>query len=647
MITGIEILKTEPVSGLTFGKTGAYEKVTGVATGELDPSHPANRVIVDLDKAPLNARGKVEYKTDFVIMRPADPAKGNGRILYATTNRGGKQLFGHVGDAESDAGDLTDPKEFGNGLPLKMGFTIVWSGWDPFPPDKGKVALMLQTPVATDNGKVITGKVRDEFIYKTRTQGGEVFRLSDLPVSLDTKDAQLEVRTRRSDKPTPIPAEGWKFVNDRAIQLTTAPVPGAIYELRYTAKNPRVLGVGYASVRDLVSYLRNEPGARAATGGAVTHTLGIGFSQGGRFLHDLVAQGFNGDEQGRRVLDGILAHTGGAGRVFLNTRFGQPGRTRTQHQDYNFPEAWFPFSTAATTDPVSGRTAGIFHGDKTDPLMMQTNTPSEYWQKGASLAHTDPTGKKDLTLPPGSRFYMLAGTQHGGKAHIKPDYGPCANLRNPHSPMPILRALLVALDEWVATGRKPPDSRVPTIAGGTLIPAESVKFPAIQGAGFPRGANDMSAPEDWANPASMKGREYRPLVSQVDADGNEVAGVRTPDISVPLATYTGWNVYKKPPYPAGEMADRDGSYIPFMANAAERKESGDPRPSLAERYPSADDYVKKVAAAANALLQDRLLLQEDVDAYVARARDVLRDLQSRQPAPKQEAAAEEFKTTAF
>jgi Alpha/beta hydrolase domain len=328
-------------------------------------------------------------------------------------------------------------------------------------------------------------------------------------------------------------------------------------------------------------------------------------------LRDHIAQGFNGDEDGRRVFDGVFTHVAGIGRVFFNTPFGQPFRTRTWHEDHDFPEVEFPHSSASMDDPIGGRSDGLMRGDATDPLLIETNTGTEYWQKGASLLHTDPLGARDVTLPANVRAFLVAGTQHGGKAGMPRDHGPCINPRNWHDPMQAIRALLVALDEWVVSGRAPPDSRVPRIADGTLVRAEAVTYPAVPGLVRPHAANDAPPLEDWINPAPV-GRSYATLVPQVDADGNEVAGIRLPDIAVPRGTLLGWNLYKSP-YPDGELADRDGTFLAFAATETERGD--DPRTSLATRYPGAT-YGEAVRAIVAALLRDRLLLAGDAERFV-------------------------------
>ncbi len=557
MLLSLDIERIEALAdGAPFGDAGAYERVIGRAKGEVDPRDPANKSIALIDKAPLNANGKVEYAADIFIL-------------------------------------VNDPKtmaDVGNGFPLRQGYTIVWSGWDPDAP-RANMGLGLTAPVATDNGQPIVKIVRDEFCSGTRGGAIEVFKLSYEATTQEQPRATLTVRERADDEPRELPLNQWSFVDARSIKLRegTKPKPGYLYEFRYEAKNPKVLGLGFAATRDVISWLR----------------------------YNHISEGFNRDEAGRKVFDGIHSHIAGVGRIFFNTPFGQSARTGTQHEDHDFPENEFPFSTASLADPLTGKKGSLFRGDGSDPRLIEINTSTEYWQKGASLLHTDPLGTEDVTLPENSRVYMIAGTQHGGRAGATTDAGPNINPRNPHNPMPAVRALLVALDEWVVSGKEPPPSRIPTLAAGTLVEPDKTGFPAVPGAAVVKVTNQVGPPGDWVHPKPAD-KAYRTLVCKADAGGNEAAGVRLPDIAVPLATYSGWNEYK-PPYPAGELADRDGSCLPFAVDKAARQAAGDPRPSIAERYKSAADYVAKVQAVVSALQKDRLLLAEDAKSYVERA----------------------------
>jgi hypothetical protein len=598
MITAIDITSRAPfVGGASFGDAGIYERLDGAAIGELDPAHPANRGIVNIDKVPRNARGNVEYRSDICILRPADPERGNGRILYEVNNRGRIMLFanlcaGRPGNQPTDAADL------GNALPLRRGFTLVWSGWDPGAP-RANGGLGLDAPVATNNGTPIVRRIREEFISGTRGGDLQQFRLFHAAATHD--DAVLTVRRTQTAPRQPV---AFEFADARTIRLAAGapPEPGSIYELRYQATNPRVLGIGFAATRDMVSYLRNAAGGHDLLGCRPTHALAFGISQAGRYLRDHLAQGFNRDESGVRVFDGVFTHVAGIGRVFCNTEFGQSARTRTWHEDHDFPEIEYPFATAA-----------LLRDEETK--VIETNTSTEYWQKGASLLHTD--DMRDLALPANVRGYFLPGTQHGGKAGMPRDAGPCTNPRNWHDPMPAIRALLVALDEWVTNGREPPPSRLPRIADGTLVRPAAVAWPKLAALRPPRESNDVVELDDWTDPRSPV-RAWQPLVPQVDADGNESAGIRLPDIAVPHGTFTGWNLYRNP-WPEGELADRDGTYLVFAATQAERQQSGDLRPSLEERYPTPEAYAARVAEVVATLRRDRLLLDEDAAEYLRRA----------------------------
>ena len=597
MITDIEIKSRDSlVGGAAFGTAGAYERIDGVASGVLNPGHRRNRGIALLDQAPRNANGLVAYRSDFVLLRPADAAKGNGRLLYEVNNRGRIMLFanlcaGMTGNQPATAADL------GNALPLRLGFSLLWTGWDPAAPKA--TGLTLEVPVIEG----LTKPIREEFVSGTRLGVHEVFKLAYEAVG----EASVTVRRTQQAAHVPVAAE---MVDRRTVRPLAEIETGSIYEVRYQATKPRVLGIGFAATRDVVSYMRHE--GAALTGRPLEHTLAFGISQAGRYLRDHIAQGFNADEDGRRVFDGVLSHVAGIGRVFCNTPFGQPFRTRTWHEDHDFPEVEFPHSAAPMDDPVTGRSGALMPGDITDPLLIETNTSTEYWQKGASLLHTDPLGTRDVDVPANVRVYLLAGSQHGGKAGMPRDHGPCFYPRNWHDPMPAVRALLVALDAWVAAGHPPPPSRVPRIDDGTLVPADRVKFPALPEFMWPGAANDVVPLLDWTDPMPAP-RAYAALVPQVDADGNEIAGIRLPDVAVPTGTFAGWNLYDAP-YPEGELADRDGTFLAFSPTEAERGD--DPRPSLEARQYQAN-HAAATRMVIAALLQDRLLLQEDAAIYIS------------------------------
>jgi hypothetical protein len=604
-LTQLAFLSQEPFAdGASFGDAGPYVRVRALAHGELDPKDPANAGIALLGQAPRNARGMVEYDTDVFILRPADPARGNGALLYDVTNRGNKLLMSWLNDApEPPNGSVNDPRtlaDAGNAFTFRRGDTMVWSGWQPEVTGANN-GMAIRVPVATSNGLGIVQRIRHEFVAGTR--GTDPIQRIRLPYPVaHTDTAGLTVRSRQADVPMPLGPDDFRWVDSSVIQLMpfgTTPTPRRIYEFTYEATRPTVDGIGFAATRDLVSHLRAEPGIR--------RTLAIGVSLSGRFLRHFLELGMNRDEAGRRVFDGVLPHISGAGKVFANEPFAMPFRTATQHEDRFYPEVWPPFGY--------GPGRSLLRGDGSDPLIIESNTSTEYWQKAASLVHTDATGA-DVALPPGVRMTLVAGTQHGGHAGSQDTPGYCANPRNPNSAGPALRAMLTNLDAWVAAGTVPPDSMVPRRGDETGVPAAAVHMPAVPGVTWAPGDNPIGRPVDWTNPPAAPVQPYSTMVAAVDADGNEVAGLRLPHLAVPLGTYTGVNVYKDLP---SELCDRDGMFIPFARTRADRERTGDPRLSLEERYGTREAYVAKVKAAADALVAGRLLLAEDAARYVAAA----------------------------
>jgi hypothetical protein len=620
MITRLDVLEESDVAGgASFGAAGRYVCLTGIAAGLIDPLHYANRNIPGIGYAMRNASGMVEYRAPFMVMRPARTDGGCGGLLYEATNRGKKLAFPYFFGALEQSNTFSDARYLGGALPLEMGYSMLWSGWDATVPAEGD-GLVLQAPLVVESGVPLVRNIREEFVSGTRHGVLEQFRLSYDPASHDASRISITARARPGDAARVLAQGEWCFADTRSIVLLPGgrrPEPGWLYEIRYPATNARLLGTGYAATRDLVSFLRHEE-AGAQMLGRVAHAVALGISQAGRFLRGYVGRGFNRDERGRRVFEGTFTHVAGAGRVFMDELFGQPSRTRTLHQDHDFPENEFPFSDARQIDPWSGQAAGLLADPECDPLMIQTNTSTEYWQKGASLLHTDPLATRDLVLPERSRAYLLAGTQHDARPGTSADRGPCANPCNPHDPSPVLRALFVALCEWVSAGKEPPSSKVPRIAAGTLVAAEALSFPSWAGLVAPRSCNEVRPLIDWIEPR-FADFPYATRVCAVDEDGLEKDGIRTPDLRVPLGTHTGWNCYRAP-WPDGQLADRYGSFVPFSGTQVERALAGDPRRSLTERYPSTDAYRDAVAGAVAALEGERLLLSSDAQIYLNRAR---------------------------
>ncbi len=595
-----------------FG-SGAYVVIQGVAHGELDPADPRNAVIANLALAPRNAAGRVDYRSEVTLLRPADPRHFNGRLVHEVTNRGRKLIFAYLHDAsqsnQTALNGLATAASVGLARPLAEGAALVWNGWDVDVPAGGG-NLRMQVPVLPG----LTATIRDEFVFGTRLPATATVAPLSYPIA-DPAALRLTMRWTRAQPPQPVAfaAAGPQAIRIDGIQ------PGAIYEATYRARDARPLGIGFAATRDVASWMRHGGAPMADL--PVQAVLGVGISQSGRYLRHHIDLGMNEDEQGRRVFDGVLAHIAGAGRVFINETFAQPNRTATWHEDFGFPENWFPMAAGPTRDPATGQVSALLRRPATDPLVMEVNTSTEYWQKGASLVHTTPDGSADLAEAAGVRHYLVAGTKHAGRAGQTAAPGRCANPNNPHSAGPLLRALLVALDAWVVEGRPPPPSRIPRLADGTLVPAETVLsgFPPV--GHLPPGVTPVAPVTDWVAGA-RPGVGWRPLVPAVDADGNERAGVRLPDIAAPLGTYTGWNLYRAEPL-AREPCDREGSFLPFARTAADRA-PGDPRPSIAERWPSQAAFIAATRASAAALVTDRLLLEDDAAAYLRGAEALAR-----------------------
>jgi Alpha/beta hydrolase domain len=638
-VTRLEITATAPFAGgKSFGATGPYVRVTGRFYGELDPTHPANRGIVDLKAAPRNKRGKVEYSADFDLLRPEDPMKGNGTLFYDVNNRGNKRLIHLLNDTPANNA-LDTPESAGDGFLMRQGFTVVWSGWIPGMP-KTPNLLRLEVPRASG----IEQPVWDEFLFNDTQQ--QQARLSFSAATLDTSKARLTVRTRNEDAPETIKAAAWEFLDDGAIALLprgTAFRAGALYQFSYRAKNPPVAGIGYAATRDWIGFLRYQQrdlyGTANPLGPDGRHNISValahGTSQSGRFLRDMLYNGFNETEDLRTVFEGINPHIASA-RLFLNYRFAQPNRAYSMGYGFlGYPDTAFPFAYEKLRDPKTLREDGLLERCRQTnncPKIMQTVTSTEYWQGAHSLNTTDPLGEKDIVLPDNVRIYHFAGTEHV----ITPTMpkGVCAAPPNVVvDPRPALRALLLALDRWVKTNAPPPASVYPRIADGTLVPAEALKWPQIPGSGFaafsaPRAPNPMAQFDyglkiaagiiDTVPPAPNAFR-YKVLVPAIDADGNELAGLRMPEQRVPSATTTGWSLRSAQGGAAGELCYLDGIALPFARTAAEREAAKDPRPSLAERYQDQAAYAAKVRAAAQDLQRRGFLLDEDIGKITQRA----------------------------
>lgn len=595
---------------------GSYERLRGYVLGELDPDLPANQGIVNLDKAPVNSDGNVEYSVDIEIHKPVDPEKSNGTLLYEVVNRGRPLIPSYV--------NSEDP------LLYEEGFTVVWTGW------QGDIAgsettLVGDFPVATDNGEPIVDLVRAEFVDRgTQTWNGT---LPYPAATLDRALTGLSVREREQDPRRPI--ESWRYVNEREIEVTPPGEPyssGAIFEFIYPAKDPIVLGIGFAATRDINSYLRfgDEDGAgndNPLGVGTVENAIALGVSQSGRYLRDFLYQGFNEDLEGQQVFDGAMPIIAGSRKTWLNYEFAQVGWWSKQHEEHLQRGDQFPFAYGTVRDPLTGQEDGILAKctvTDTCPKVVHVDGEYEVWGARGSLLVSDghPERPKDLEQPSDVRLYMVAGTPHGGANSILPsvsDRGICQQVNTPLGSRAVIRSLLLRLDSWVADGVEPPVSRYGSVNAQLLVPSDrdSTGFPEIPGVTYNGLFNYLHVTDYEATPP-ITGAEYGVLVPRVDHDGNSLAGIRLPAIEAPVATYTGWNL-RAPGHAEGEMCASAGSFIPLAGTRSERLDSGDPRRSIEERYRDHEDYVQQFSRAAEDLVDEGYLRPGDADTMIDEA----------------------------
>lgn len=645
-ITRIDVTSTESPTfgGYSWPGVGQYEKLVGKAYGEISPTDPKNSVIVDLNLAPRNANGNVEYAVDFYILKPIDLSKGNHKMMYEPPNRGRKTWNALARmPAGNDPGSVTDNATLAQSFLMPRGYTIVFSGWDASAgTDNSNFNTTITLPVAKNpDGSTITGPSYEYFIGPTSS-----YTLNYPAATLDQSAATLTHRVHLDDTPEVVPASGWQYGADgKSISLTGGAnfVANDIYEFSYTAKDPTVNGVGFAAIRDFVSFLRydtqDDEGNDNPLAGDVQFITTEISSQPGRLLNDFDHLGFNQSENGKKVFDAHMNWIAAGDGINMNLRFSQPGRTNRNRQDLLYIEGRFPFASVSTTDPISGETDGRYvkcAATNTCPLVAQIYSANEYWVKAASLLHTTPDGKTDLADAPNERNYFISSHQHGtGSATSK---GACQQFQNPLDSSPVQRSLFLALDDWGNKHIMPPPSMVPKIADGTLAKSTSqadVGFPTIPGVTYtglkttryrfdygpnfyatgimtidpPTGSGPMEDNPAW-------GPIYPSFVPATDADGNDIAGVRLPDVTVPLATYTGWALRAGPQ--ANDGCEGSGQFIPFAKTAADRAASGDPRKSIEERYPNFSSYYFKVNQAINSFVANRWMLPEDANGALNR-----------------------------
>lgn len=631
----IEISERTPLAGGTaFGPAGSYEKIRGKAWIALDPALPANARIVDLKLAPRDARGRVLFATDFLLLRPVDAAKRNGALFYDVNNRGGIAALGQINGAAPANNDPTTLADTGNGFFFRRGYTLLWSAWTwDVQPKARPGALVLKPPVATDRGKPIIGKVAYEIVVDAPAETAGYVGQLGLPYPFATPGAPDAVLTERDgpDAPRrPIARAKWRFVpaGDGGppveVALDGGFRTGRIYEIVIPSRDPYVVGAGLAGIRDLLSHFKTAPVAGQPP---LDRALIFGISQSGRVINTMLFQGLNRDEAGRAAFDGAYSHVPGAGRGSFNQRFGQPTRHFSPLLEQIYFTDAFPFTTAPSRDPATGATASLLDGARAGgplPKIFFANTSAEYWNRSASLLHTTPDGAADAPIDPSARIYFLAGSQHFvGRSRERAPLTACVNTTNHY---PTMRALVARLDDWVQGRSAPPGNAVPSIAAGTLVTPEAYKA-AFRVPGLTPPAAPLTPPRLDFGPRfsagiadtvpPRKGAPYPTRVPAPDADGNDRGGVRQVELEAPLATATGWNL-RAPQTGFGWAQGRfDGSFVPFARTEAERAQRGDPRPSLERRYADKADFLVKIRAAAERLVSAGFLLRDDVPAIIA------------------------------
>jgi hypothetical protein len=642
-VTQLTVTERSPLlGGKRFGATGSYEVLKGRIAFGVDPAHPRNGGITDIDKAPRGATGQVEWWADFCLLQPSEPTRGNHRLFFEVVNRGRILAF-RLFDAVSETPNLVHDAHVGDGFLLRQGYSVAWCGWQ-WDVVRGDGLFGTEVPQAMEGDTPVSGKVLCQWWPNAPTP---VLLLADRvhhpypAADVADPEATLSVRDHENATRREIPRHQWQFArleggkavpDSTHIHLSGGFEPGRIYECVYRTARAPVVSLGLLAVRDTVSFLRyGSAHASSPATDRADYAYGFGASQSGRFLRHLLHLNLNQDEAGRTVFDGVIPHIAGARRGEFNLRFGQPSANTLQG-----PNNVFPFTDRDQTDPVTGQTDGLLRRIAREgalPKIVYLNSSAEYWRGDASLGHIGVDGRDDVTLPDHVRNYLMAGTQHTpGALPLKDTSADGARGQHPLNSVdysPLLRAALVNLDRWVSRDEAPPPSRHPRLADGTAVPAANLApvFHAIPGAVFPAqhfqphrldfGPAWPHGVMSWLPP--KVGARYVTFVPAVDQDGNEVAGIRLPDLSVPLATYCGWNP-RHPDQGAPEQSLRMlGSTLPFPSTPAARRRSGDPRLSIVERYASKEVYLEQVKKAAEALIAERFLLAADLEAIVRRA----------------------------
>ena len=612
--------QSDVLGGKSFGSSGPYIRIVGRVYFSVDPKLPANRIICDIDLAPRNPQGLVEFSADLYVLRPRDPKKGNGTVLFEVSNRGRKGLLSTFNLASGSL-DPRNPPDFGDEYLMNEGYTLAWLGWQFDTPPEPNL-MRFYTAVA----KGVRGVVRGDFVPDEKTDRIYVADRTHIPYPVaDPRSLQLTVRAHRDDPRQMIPPDQWQLDPDRThITMKAGFLPGRIYEFVYTAEDAGLAGLGPAAIRDWISHLKADPES------GIKRAIAIGSSQSGRFLRTFLYYGFNQNESGKRVIDGLWAHVAGAGRGSFNHRFAQPSRDARPFFNFFYPVDLFPFTNQMQTDPETGISDSLLaRAEKAGvvPRIFYTNTSYEYYGRVASLSYTTIDGRRDLLSAENTRIYMIAGGQHGPGA-FPPAETPTQNPSNANDYRWAMRALLAAMNRWITDDTQPPPSLMPRISDGTLVPLSSLRFPKIPGVALPTRIHQTFR-VDYGPDFRTKGivtidppkigKPFPVLVPQVEADGNETSGIRLPVIQAPLGTYTGWNLRAPKIRAPDELFSFTGSYIPFARTKAERQRTGDPRLSIEERYKDRTAYMRRVEASARALAASGYVLAADVPKIVQQA----------------------------
>lgn len=637
-VVRVEIASREDVlNGKVFGNAGAYQRITGRVYFSAAVGNKHNSGIVDLENAVNLKHGEVEFWSDFVVVRPKDAARGNGTMLLEVPNRGRPRILSLV-----DGGSLDLSKDPGDGWFLRNGYTVAALGWQW--DATGDDVLRMDAPIAKEKGRTITGLLRGDVMLSKQVQDLPLGHLilgsiggTEYPVaSPDDPRNALTVRDSPMATRVVVPRSQWSFVrlvggnlqpSDRDIHLEAGFQPGRIYEYVYVVKDPVIAGLGFAAVRDFASYAKHDKGGIAP----VARVIGEGISQNGRYLRDFIYQGFNADEQGRLALDGVLAHVAGAGRGNFNYRFCQPSRDAQPTSSLFFPTDIFPFTDMPESDPLTHTSAGLLDRarvEHTVPKIFFSNTSYEYWGRAASLIHISADGKRDMPISDEVRIYHFAGLQHFSGPFPPAKGSGDLSGQQPQSPLAVRyfwRAMIANMDAWIRKDVKPPPSRYPRIDDGTLVSLTAYAFPEIPGVNKPHEvsvAYRLNLGREWPNAITTQppvaGAAFPAFIPQVDEDGNERDGVRSPELVAPLATYSGWNL-RDPSIGAPEQrVSFEASCIPFARTLEDRKKKGDSRRSIAERYASREEYLKRYRDAVDEMIQQKYVLTDDRDALLER-----------------------------